>query len=196
MNGLSLKRSRSRSPPMASSAPTAVRVLQAPPTFCCTTAWAASAAHRGLWGFVRGGMGGVSNAIADSARASGAVIRTNAPVETIIVKNGRAAGVVLKGGEEILAPIVASNLDPRRTFLHLVEEAVLPADFVAGIRQFPHPKEHHCKMNLALNGLPEFSAFPGAPGPQHRATMHSARRSNTSSAPGTTPSTAVRRVRR
>src|SRR6202167_3019205 len=92
--------------------------------------------HRGLWGFVRGGMGAVSNAIADSARASGAVIRTNAPVEKIIIKNGRAAGVVLTGGEEILAPIVASNLDPRRTFLHLVEEAALPADFVAGMRRF------------------------------------------------------------
>src|SRR5450631_4941821 len=56
---------------------------------------------RGLWGFVRGGMGAVSNAIADSARASGAVIRTNAPVEKIIVKNGRASGVALSNGEEI-----------------------------------------------------------------------------------------------
>jgi phytoene dehydrogenase-like protein len=124
-----------------------------------------------LWGFVRGGMGAVSNAIADSARASGAVIRTNAPVEKIIVKNGRAAGVVLTGGEEILAPIVASNLDPRRTFLHLVDEAALPADFVAGMRRF-RSEGTSLKMNLALRGLPEFTAFPGAPGPQHRATMH------------------------
>ncbi len=113
----------------------------------------------------------MSNAIADSARASGAVIRTNAPVEKILVKNGRAAGVVLAGGEEILAPIVASNLDPRRTFLHLVEEAALPADFVAGIRRF-RSEGTSLKMNLALSGLPEFTAFPGAPGPQHRATMH------------------------
>ena len=127
--------------------------------------------HRGLWGFVRGGMGAVSNAIADSARASGAVIRTNAPVEKIIVKNGRAAGVVLTGGEEIDAPIVASNLDPRRTFLHLVEESALPADFVGGIRRF-RSEGTSLKMNLALSGLPEFTAFPGAPGPQHRATMH------------------------
>src|ERR1700693_342747 len=127
--------------------------------------------HRGLWGFVRGGMGAVSNAIADSARASGAVIRINAPVEKIIVKNGRAAGVVLAGGEEVLAPIVASNLDPRRTFLHLVEENALPADFVAGMRRF-RSEGTSLKMNLALNGLPEFTAFPGSPGPQHRATMH------------------------
>jgi len=127
--------------------------------------------HRGLWGFVRGGMGAVSNAIADSARASGAVIRTNATVEKIIVKNGRAAGVVLTSGEEILAPIVASNLDPRRTFLRLAEETALPADFVAGIRSF-RSEGTSLKMNLALSGLPEFTAFPGAPGPQHRATMH------------------------
>ncbi len=142
---------------------------------------------RGLWGFVRGGMGAVSNAIADSARASGAEIRVNAPVEKIVVKNGRASGVVLSDGEEIEAPIVASNLDPRRTFLHLVEADALPADFVAGIQRSAPPlgsEGTSHKMNLALNGLPEFTAFPGAPGPQHRATMHlcPCRGSNTSSA--------------
>jgi phytoene dehydrogenase-like protein len=126
---------------------------------------------RGLWGFVRGGMGAVSNAIADSARASGAVIRTQASVERILVENARAAGVSLADGEEIRAPIVASNLDPRRTFLQLLEETALPADFVAGIRRF-RSEGTSLKMNLALRGLPEFAAFPGAPGPQHRATMH------------------------
>jgi len=126
---------------------------------------------RGLWGFVRGGMGAVSNAIADSARASGAEIRVNSPVEKILVTNGRASGVALSNGEEIHAPIVASNLDPRRTFLHLVDKAALPTDFVAGIQRF-RSEGTSLKMNLALNGLPEFTAFPGAPGPQHRATMH------------------------
>src|SRR6185369_7820864 len=77
--------------------------------------------HRGLWGFVRGGMGAVSNAIADSARSHGAVIRTNAPVEKIQVREGRVQGVVLSGGEEIRASIVASNLDPHRTFLQLMD---------------------------------------------------------------------------
>jgi phytoene dehydrogenase-like protein len=92
-------------------------------------------------------------------------------VEKIIVKNGRAAGVVITGGEEILAPIVASNLDPRRTFLHLVEETALPTDFVAGMQRF-RSEGTSLKINLALSGLPEFTVFPGAPGPQHRATMH------------------------
>jgi len=69
--------------------------------------------HRGLWGFVRGGMGTVSNAIADSARSRGVVIRTSAPVEKILVaRTGRALGVVLEDGEEVRASIIASNLDP------------------------------------------------------------------------------------
>jgi phytoene dehydrogenase-like protein len=131
--------------------------------------------HRGLWGFVRGGMGAVSNAIADSARSSGAVIRTNAVVKKIFVRDGRARGVVLADGEEILARIVASNLDPRRTFLELMDAADLPSEFLDGIRKF-RCEGTSLKMNLALRGLPEFKAFPGdppgAPGPQHRATMH------------------------
>ena len=127
--------------------------------------------HRGLWGFVRGGMGAVSNAIADSARARGAAIRTNAPVEKVLVKNGRALGVVLAGGEEILAPIVVSNLDPKRTFLRLIDRAALPEDFVASIERF-RSEGTSLKMNLALSGLPEFRAYSGSPGPQHRATMH------------------------
>src|SRR5215472_1322455 len=76
--------------------------------------------HRGLWGFVRGGMGAVSNAIADSARSKGAVIRTRAPVCKILVRGGAAQGVVLAHGEEIEAAAVASNLDPKVTFLRLL----------------------------------------------------------------------------
>ena len=80
------------------------------------------AGHRGLWGFVRGGMGTVSEAIASSARASGAVTRTNAPVAQVLVRGGRAHGVVLESGEEIESSTVASNLDPKITFLKLIEE--------------------------------------------------------------------------
>src|SRR5271163_2248909 len=74
--------------------------------------------HRGLWGFVRGGMGAVSNAIAESATSRGAEIRTNAPVASIRIENGRARGVVLENGDEVEAPVVASNLTPQSTFLH------------------------------------------------------------------------------
>jgi phytoene dehydrogenase-like protein len=127
--------------------------------------------HRGLWGFVRGGMGTVSNAIADSARSRGVEIRTSAPVEKILVGDGRVQGVVLQGGDEVRAGIVASNLDPHRTFLKLMDPRDLPPEFVDGIRKF-RMEGTSLKMNLALRGVPEFTAYPGSPGPQHRATMH------------------------
>ncbi|HME05582.1 MAG TPA: NAD(P)/FAD-dependent oxidoreductase [Bryobacteraceae bacterium] len=126
---------------------------------------------RGLWGFVRGGMGAVSNAIADSARSAGAQIRTNAGVVKILLRDGRASGVALRDGEEIHASIVASNLTPHLTFLHLLDPRQLPTDLVASIGGY-RSEGTSCKINLALNGLPNFRALPGAPGPQHRATMH------------------------
>ena len=129
------------------------------------------AGHRGLWGFVRGGMGAVSEAIASAGRAKGVEIRTNAAVAKVTVRGGRARGVVLATGEEIEATQVASNLDPRVTFLKLVEPRDLDDEFVRAIRAF-RIEGTSCKINLALNGLPEFRAFPGAPGPHHRATMH------------------------
>jgi phytoene dehydrogenase-like protein len=128
------------------------------------------AGHRGLWGFVRGGMGAVSIAIAESARSHGAEIRTNAAVERIHASKGLVTGVVLEGGEEIEAGVVASNLTPHLTFLSLVEAAELPPEFLAGIRKY-RSEGTSCKINLALDGLPSFRALPGD-GPQHRATMH------------------------
>ena len=131
--------------------------------------------HRGLWGFVRGGMGAVSEAIAASARAKGVEIRVNAPVARVLVRDGRARGVVLESGEEIASLTVASNLDPKLTFLRLLEPKDLDAEFVRAIRNF-RIEGTSCKINLALNGLPEFTAYPGGapsgPGPHHRATMH------------------------
>jgi phytoene dehydrogenase-like protein len=127
--------------------------------------------HRGVWGFVRGGMGALTRAIAASAESRGAVIRTNAEVERILARDGRARGVVLAGGEEIEAATVVSNLDPRRTFLQLVDAKELDAGFLTAVRRY-RCQGASLKMNLALSGLPEFTALPGAPGPQHRATMH------------------------
>jgi phytoene dehydrogenase-like protein len=129
------------------------------------------AGHRGLWGFVRGGMGAVPEAIAASARAKGVEIRVNAPVAKVLVRDGRARGVVLDTGEEIASHTVASNLDPKLTFLRLLDPKDLDAEFVRAIRNF-RIEGTSCKINLALNGLPEFTAYPGAPGPHHKATMH------------------------
>jgi len=126
---------------------------------------------RGLWGFVRGGMGAVSNAMAQAAQAAGAEIRCGAAVEKVLVRDGRAAGVVLANGDEILAKQVASNLDPKLTFTKLVDTALLPEDFNQTIRNF-RIEGTSAKINLAVNGLPNFTALPGAPAPHHRATMH------------------------
>jgi phytoene dehydrogenase-like protein len=126
---------------------------------------------RGLWGFVRGGMGALTEAMAAAARRWGAEIRTDAAVRQILVRNGRAHGIVTAEGETIQADVVVSNLDPKRTFLELIGERELPEEFAYGIRRY-RCEGTSLKINLALGGLPEFRALPGAPGPQHRATIH------------------------
>lgn len=126
---------------------------------------------RGLWGFVRGGMGAISEAIAASARQAGAQIRTQARVSRIIADQDRATGVVLEDGEEIHAHLVISNLDPKTTFLKLVDPRHLPADFLEAMGRY-RCEGTSTKINVALDSLPEFACLPGAPGPQHRATMH------------------------
>jgi phytoene dehydrogenase-like protein len=131
-----------------------------------------AAGKRGLWGFVRGGMGSVTEALASVCRRRGVEIQTGAPVERILVRDGRAGGVVLDGGAEIDADVVVSNADPKRTFLHLLAGDAVPDGFrreIEGIKT----EGVAMKINLALAGLPDFRARPGAsPGPQHRATIH------------------------
>jgi phytoene dehydrogenase-like protein len=130
-----------------------------------------AAGRRALWGYVRGGMGALSEAIASSARSFGAEIRTSARVQHVLARDGKATGVVLEGGEEIHADVVVSNLDPKATFLKLVDRKELPEDFIRSIEAYQCVGPS-MKMNLALNGLPDFTALPGTPGPQHRATIH------------------------
>ena len=176
----------------------AVRVRRAPPTSCCITAWAASNGHRGLWGFVRGGMGAVSNAIADSARARGAEIRTNAPVERSWSKDGRAAGVVLerRRGDPGAQSSRAISIPSARSCIWWTQR-------LAGRLRRLASGSFRCE-GTSLQDQPGAERpagvskrLPGAPGPAASARpCTSARRSNTSSAPGTTPSTAVRRIRR
>jgi phytoene dehydrogenase-like protein len=113
------------------------------------------------WGIPKGGTGGISNAIGSAARALGAEIRTEAPVERVIVKNGRAIGVVLKdSGEEIRADAVLSSVDARRTFLGLLEPGTLDAEFEEEIRRFKF-RGSSGKVNMAVDRLPEFPSLPG-----------------------------------
>src|SRR5262249_18869526 len=118
-----------------------------------------AAGARGLWGFIRGGMGAISNALARSAESKGVVIRANAEGDRILVKDGKAYGVALKSGEEIHAKIVVSNADPKRTFLSLVESGNLDEEFRRSVKNF-RVEGSSFKINLALDGLPNFTAYP------------------------------------
>jgi phytoene dehydrogenase-like protein len=127
---------------------------------------------RGVWGYMRGGMGGLTQALAAAARDLGADIRCEAEVARILVEDGRAVGVALATGDEYLAPIVASNADARVTFLGLLDRAALPEAFVADVERISYASAS-LKINVALAELPSFRAMPGtAPGPQHRGTIH------------------------
>ena len=113
------------------------------------------------WGFSRGGTGAISNAIADAAREAGVEIRTKAPVGKILVKHGRAAGVILQSGEELFANVVSSSVDPHLTFEKFLEPSELPADFLEGVRRYKF-RGSSGKVNLALDALPNFKCFPGS----------------------------------
>jgi phytoene dehydrogenase-like protein len=121
------------------------------------------------WGLSRGGTGAVSNAIASAARAFGAEIRTEAPVARILTKDGRAQGVVLENGDELIADVVVSSVDPRQTFLKFMDETTLPDEFVESVKRYKF-RGSSGKVNLALDGLPSFTCLPG-PGPHLRGAI-------------------------
>ncbi len=127
---------------------------------------------RGVWGYMRGGMGAISNALADSCRAMGVDIFTSTPVQHIMVKDGKATGIVAGGGREYTAKIVVSGADPNVTFNKLMDEKDLPGDFVKQVRRINYDSAS-VKINLALSELPDFKAAPGKQvAPHHRGTIH------------------------
>jgi phytoene dehydrogenase-like protein len=122
--------------------------------------------HLGNWGFPEGGMGGVADAIARSARSFGAQIRTDARVSRLMVRDGKVNGAVLGDGEEIEAPLVVTSLHPRTAFLDQVDRAELPPDFVTDIERW-RSRSGVVKINLALGELPDFTADPGTSLQEH-----------------------------
>ena len=121
------------------------------------------------WGLARGGTGAISNAIAGAARAAGVEIRANVEVAKIMVGGNRATGVVLRNGDEIRASVVASSVDPRLTFLRLLDSGTLPDAFLEDIHRYKF-RGSSAKVNLALDALPDFTALPG-PGPHLRGAV-------------------------
>lgn len=127
---------------------------------------------RGVWGYVQGGMGGLTQALAAAARDLGVDIRCNADVTQIVVKDDRARGVVLKDGADFSARVVASNADAHVTFHKLLDSKLLPAAFAAAVDRISYDSAS-LKINVALAELPDFKAVPGVQaGPHHRGTIH------------------------
>jgi phytoene dehydrogenase-like protein len=127
---------------------------------------------RGVWSYVRGGMGGLTQALAAAATALGVEIRTDAEVAKILTRRGRVTGVALSSGDEFRARRVASGVDCHVTFRKLLDPAELPPAFNAAVARISYSSAS-CKINVALERLPSFSAIPGhEPGPQHFGTVH------------------------
>ncbi len=124
----------------------------------------------GVWGFPRGGMGAISAALADSARAFGAEIRTATEVAAITTVAGRVTGVDLADGEHVRVATVVSTAHPQISFLKLVDPALLPADFVADIRGW-QTRSGTVKINLALGRLPVFASHPSFDPQVHGGTI-------------------------
>lgn len=114
---------------------------------------------RGVWGYVRGGMGGLPDALEKACLAAGVEIRREAPVAAIRVRGGAAAGVMLDNGDEIEARAVASCIDANQTFLKLVGPKHLPDEFCEMVRNIDYASAS-AKINLALDGLPDFQTGP------------------------------------
>ena len=120
---------------------------------------AAADAHPvGSAAFPRGGLGSFTRALAESAKQAGAEIRTDAEVRRILVKDGAVTGVVLAGGEEIAVEAVASGVDPKRTFFHLLDPSQLDPTFANRVKNF-RANGTVAKINLALGSLPVFTAL-------------------------------------
>jgi phytoene dehydrogenase-like protein len=127
---------------------------------------------RGVWGYVRGGMGGLTQALAAAARDLNVDIRCDAEVAKILTRERGVRGVALADGTEFQAPVVASNADAQVTFTRLLDPKLLPPEFAEAISRINYDSAS-LKLNVALAELPNFHACPGSePGPQHRGTIH------------------------
>ena len=112
------------------------------------------------WGFARGGTGAISNAIADAARELGVEIKTQTAIAQILVRDGKAVGVATTSGDEYYASVVSSSVDPNLTFLKMVDPKYLSDEFRDQVKRYKY-RGSSGKVNLALDGLPDFTCLPG-----------------------------------
>jgi phytoene dehydrogenase-like protein len=127
---------------------------------------------KGVWAYMRGGMGGLSNSLARAAKDLGVEIKTEAEVVKILTKNGAVAGVALANGDEYRAKRVASGVDMHLTFERFLDPQLLPPEFRDAVARITYDSAS-VKINVALDRLPSFTVLPGhEPGPQHHGTVH------------------------
>ena len=120
------------------------------------------------WAFVRGGMGGITRALATGARAHGATIHTGAPVARLAIKSGQVRGLLLASGEEIEADIVVSNAEPKRSLLRFVEPSELDNGFREAVENIDQ-RGAMARVHLLVDELPRYvGQSDEMPGPQHR----------------------------
>jgi phytoene dehydrogenase-like protein len=112
------------------------------------------------WGFARGGTGAISNAIADAARELGVEIKTQTAIAQILVRDGKAVGVATTSGDEYYASVISSSVDPNLTFLKMLEPQHLSDEFRDQVKRYKY-RGSSGKVNLALDGLPDFTCLPG-----------------------------------
>ncbi|CAI5775219.1 nucleotide-disulfide oxidoreductase domain-containing 2 [Podarcis lilfordi] len=132
--------------------------------------------RQGAWGYVAGGMGALSQSLANAATALGAEIFTEKAVAQILLSSdGKAQGVCLQDGTEVKSRLVLSNASPQLTFLELTPQEQLPPEFVQRISQFDS-RSPVTKINVAVDRLPDFRAAPnardGCPLPHHQCSIH------------------------
>lgn len=130
---------------------------------------------RGAWGYVRGGMGRITQALASCLREAGGEIRLESSVAQILLESGRAVGVALEDGEQIRAQTLLSNADPYHTFEQLLPQGLSSAGADAPWRALRMRGGASAKINLGVTELPRFTCRPdsnGMPGPEHLGTTH------------------------
>ena len=129
--------------------------------------WGEYKGEFGRFGFARGGMGAITQAIASAAREAGAVIRTDAAVRRVLVERGTVRGVELNSGEKLEASTVVSNADPVRTFLELLDPGDLPSELRARAKNIDM-RGSMARLHLLVDRLPQYTGLPSGEGPQHR----------------------------
>lgn len=128
--------------------------------------WGEFQGNFGQFGFARGGMGAITQALAAAARHHGAEIRTSTPVDRVLTSRGRATGVRLADGTVVSASRVVSNADPKRSLLGLLEPGTLPPALERAVGNID-TRGSMARIHLLVDELPHYAPFPPGEGPQH-----------------------------